>query len=280
MFGFKFWAMVVGAAPLDPELEAFWGRLGFLVVQGYGLTETAPIVTLNHPLRAARGAVGKPIAGVEVQIAEDGEILVRGENVTRGYYNAPEETRAAFEDGWFHTGDIGELDDEGTAAHPRPQEGDDRHAGRAERLSGGRRARAERAARRDASRRSSARRCRDRHAERVQAVLVAAPGDRPRRRRAAGERAAAGSSEDPRRGASGPAPELPRTEGTRKLKRRELQQWLAESATASRRGREPPETGTAGAASRRSSSGSRRGGRSTPPRRSTSWDSARSSGSS
>ena len=66
MFGFKFWAMIVGAAPLDPDLEAFWGRLGFVVIQGYGLTETAPIVTLNHPFHAARGAVGKPIAGVEV----------------------------------------------------------------------------------------------------------------------------------------------------------------------------------------------------------------------
>src|SRR5436190_3393293 len=113
MFGFKFWAMVVGAAPLDPELEAFWGRLGFVVVQGYGLTETAPIVTLNHPLRAKRGAVGKPISGVEIKVAEDGEILVRGENVTKGYYNAPEATREAFKDGWFHTGDIGELDADG-----------------------------------------------------------------------------------------------------------------------------------------------------------------------
>src|SRR5215471_18869947 len=113
MFGYKFWAMVVGAAPLDPELEAFWGRLGFVVVQGYGLTETAPIVTLNHPLHAKRGAVGKPIAGVEVKIADDGEILVRGENVTTGYYNAPDATRDAFQDGWFHTGDIGELDAEG-----------------------------------------------------------------------------------------------------------------------------------------------------------------------
>ena len=112
-FGLKFWAFVVGAAPLDPALETFWGRLGFVVVQGYGLTETAPIVTLNHPLRAAKGAVGKPIAGVEVKIADDGEILVRGENVTRGYYNAPEETRSAFRDGWFHTGDIGEIDDKG-----------------------------------------------------------------------------------------------------------------------------------------------------------------------
>jgi long-chain acyl-CoA synthetase len=113
MFGLKFWAMVVGAAPLDPDVEAFWGRLGFLVVQGYGLTETAPIVTLNHPLHATRGAVGKPIGGVEVRIADDGEILVRGENVTKGYFNAPEETRSAFRDGWFHTGDIGSLDDQG-----------------------------------------------------------------------------------------------------------------------------------------------------------------------
>ena len=112
-FGLKFWAFVVGAAPLDPALETFWGRLGFVVVQGYGLTETAPIVTLNHPLRAAKGAVGKPIAGVELKIADDGEILVRGENVTRGYYNAPEETQSAFRDGWFHTGDVGEIDDKG-----------------------------------------------------------------------------------------------------------------------------------------------------------------------
>ena len=109
-FGFKFWAFVVGAAPLSPEFEAFWSRLGFLVIQGYGLTETAPIVTLNHPFRAQRGTVGTPIGGVDVQIAPDGEILVRGDNVTTGYYNAPAETKAAFRDGWFHTGDIGSLD--------------------------------------------------------------------------------------------------------------------------------------------------------------------------
>jgi long-chain acyl-CoA synthetase len=108
-FGFKFWAFVVGAAPLDPQLESFWGRLGFLVVQGYGLTETAPIVTLNHPFSTSRGSVGKPIAGVDVKIAEDGEILVRGDNVTTGYYG--ESTpNTAFDDGWFHTGDIGEKD--------------------------------------------------------------------------------------------------------------------------------------------------------------------------
>ena len=85
LFGWKFWAFIVGAAPFPPELEEFWGRLGFVVIQGYGLTETAPIVTLNHPFHTRKGSVGKPIAGVEVKISEDGEILVRGENVTSGY---------------------------------------------------------------------------------------------------------------------------------------------------------------------------------------------------
>ena len=142
-FGLKFWCFVVGAAPLESSLEEFWSRLGFLVVQGYGLTETAPIVTLNHPFGTSKGSVGKPIAGVDVKIAPDGEILVRGDNVTTGYYGAAEATSAAFEDGWFHTGDIGEVDAAGPAVHPRPQEGNDRHAGRAERLSGRRRARGE-----------------------------------------------------------------------------------------------------------------------------------------
>ncbi len=112
-FGLKFWSFVVGAAPLDPALEEFWGRLGFAVVQGYGLTETAPIVSLNHPFSTSRGSVGKAIAGVEVKVADDGEILVRGDNVTSGYFNADAATREAFEDGWFHTGDIGELDANG-----------------------------------------------------------------------------------------------------------------------------------------------------------------------
>ena len=112
MFGWKFWALITGAAPLPPELEAFWGRLGFVVIQGYGLTETAPIVTLNHPFHASRGTVGKPIGGVELRIADDGEILVRGENVTSGYYGAGP---AAFdEQGWFHTGDVGELAPDGS----------------------------------------------------------------------------------------------------------------------------------------------------------------------
>ena len=113
LLGWKFWAFVVGAAPLPPELEEFWGRLGFVVIQGYGLTETAPIVTLNHPFHTRKGSVGKPIAGVEVKISEDGEILVRGDNVTSGYLNPDAESAKAFEGGWFRTGDIGSLDEFG-----------------------------------------------------------------------------------------------------------------------------------------------------------------------
>ena len=112
-FGFKFWACIVGAAPLDAALEAFWSELGFAVIQGYGLTETAPIVSLNHPFAMKKGSVGKAIAGVEIKIAADGEILVRGENVTRGYFKAADDTARAFEDGWFHTGDIGEAGADG-----------------------------------------------------------------------------------------------------------------------------------------------------------------------
>ena len=113
LFGFKFWSFIVGAAPLDAELESFWGELAFAVIQGYGLTETAPIVSLNHPFGTRRGSVGKAIAGVNIKIAPDGEILVRGENVTTGYFNAAGETAHAFEDGWFHTGDIGEMGTDG-----------------------------------------------------------------------------------------------------------------------------------------------------------------------
>lgn len=113
LFGYKFWSFIVGGAALDPALEGFWSGLGWAVIQGYGLTEAAPIVTLNHPFHSRKGTVGKPIAGVEIRIAPDGEVLVRGGNVTGGYFNNPEATAEAFEDGWFHTGDIGELDDSG-----------------------------------------------------------------------------------------------------------------------------------------------------------------------
>src|SRR5215469_7157516 len=107
-FGWKFWAFIVGAAPLDPAIEEFWSRMGFLVIQGYGLTETAPIVTLNHPFHARKGTVGTPIGGVEVRLAEDGEVLVRGGNVSQGYYGGAAGSAAS--DGWLHTGDIGEQD--------------------------------------------------------------------------------------------------------------------------------------------------------------------------
>jgi long-chain acyl-CoA synthetase len=108
-FGWKFWSFVVGAAPLDPALEDFWGKLGYVVIQGYGLTETAPVATLNHPFDSRKGTVGKAIGGVEIRIAPDGEVLLRGENITPGYYG---EGAIRDPDGWLHTGDIGELDAE------------------------------------------------------------------------------------------------------------------------------------------------------------------------
>jgi long-chain acyl-CoA synthetase len=113
LFGPKFFGFVVGGAPLESGLEQFWSQLGFLVVQGYGLTETAPIVSFNHPFYLKPGTVGKPLPWVDVRIGRDNEILVRGDIVTPGYYSAPAEAHKAFEDGWFHTGDVGAIDQEG-----------------------------------------------------------------------------------------------------------------------------------------------------------------------
>jgi long-chain acyl-CoA synthetase len=224
MFGFKFWSMVVGAAPLDPDVEAFWGGLGFLVVQGYGLTETAPIVTLNHPFHAKRGAVGKPIAGVEIKIAEDGEILVRGDNVTTGYYNAPEETRAAFQDGWFRTGDIGELDDQGRLLiRGRKKEMIVTPEGLNVFPEDVERALNEQPGVQDSAVVGAP--VAGSTAERVQAVLLLAPGSDPDVViRNANLRLA--DHQKIRAAAVWAGTELPRTEGTRKLKRRELRQWL------------------------------------------------------
>ena len=114
LFGWKFCCVVSGGAPLASDLEAFWTGLGYVVVQGYGLTETAPIVSFNHPFHVHHGSVGKPLAGVDVRLAHDGEVLVRGDNVSPGYVGSPEETSAAFQDGWLHTGDIGELTSDGS----------------------------------------------------------------------------------------------------------------------------------------------------------------------
>ena len=111
--GWKMWAFVVGGASLSTEIEQFWNRLGYAVIQGYGLTETAPAITITHPFRIRRGAVGKPLPGVETRIAEDGEILVRGANVSPGYYQDAESTRENFEGGWLHTGDLGRFDQDG-----------------------------------------------------------------------------------------------------------------------------------------------------------------------
>jgi long-chain acyl-CoA synthetase len=227
LFGFKFWAFVVGAAPLEGELEAFWSELGLVVIQGYGLTETAPIVTLNHPFGTKKGSVGKAIAGVEMKIAPDGEILVRGENVTTGYFNAAGETARAFEDGWFHTGDIGEIDrdgqlfirgrkkemivtPEGLNVFPEDVERVLNH------MAG--------------VRESAAIGVATGGEERVQAVLVVDPGVDPD----AVVRAANAQLADHqkiRRAMVWPDAELPRTEGTRKLKREAIRQWATKGGT-------------------------------------------------
>ncbi len=103
-----------GGAALDPELERKWNALGFTVLQGYGLTETSPVVTTNTEQSRRPGSVGRALPGVQARIAPDGEILVKGASVFQGYFRDPERTRAAFtDDGWYRTGDIGELDRDG-----------------------------------------------------------------------------------------------------------------------------------------------------------------------
>jgi long-chain acyl-CoA synthetase len=238
-FGLKFWAFVVGAAPLPPDLEEFWRRMGFAVIQGYGLTETAPIVTLNHPFRTSKGSVGTPIGGVEVKIADDGEILVKGENVTSGYYEAPSASRApspgarpgddAFDaDGWFHTGDIGGFDDQGRLfIRGRKKEmivtpeGLNVFPEDVERVLN------ELAAVRESAVIGIA----EGAQERVHAVVVLEAGTDPD----SVVREANARLDDHQRIRTvsvWPGQELPRTEGTRKLKRRVIREWVTAGGRA------------------------------------------------
>jgi long-chain acyl-CoA synthetase len=104
---------ISGGAPLGRELAEWFADIGIPIHEGYGLTETSPVIAVSTPRAHKLGTVGKPLANVEVRIADDGEVLVRGPSVFKGYWNRPEETRDAFVDGWFKTGDIGQLDSEG-----------------------------------------------------------------------------------------------------------------------------------------------------------------------
>ena len=112
-FGWKFWAIISGGAALDRETEEFWHRLGYAVVQGYGLTETTSLISLNHPFHTSRGSIGKVLPGRELKLAEDGEILVRGSGVASGYWNGQQLHPVADDQGWYRTGDLGALDAQG-----------------------------------------------------------------------------------------------------------------------------------------------------------------------
>lgn len=108
-FGWRLWAFVTGGATLESDTESFWRRVGYAVIQGYGMTETASLTSLSHPFRMQQGSIGKPVAGQEVKLSDDGEILVRGDNVSPGYWNSATQTLTD-QQGWIHTGDIGEVD--------------------------------------------------------------------------------------------------------------------------------------------------------------------------
>ncbi len=108
-FGWKFWAFLSGGATLDEGTDRFWRRLGFAVLQGYGMTETASLISVNHPFKQSRGSIGKLMPGYEVKLDETGEIVVRGASVSPGYWSARGEIDA-HDGGWLRTGDIGEMD--------------------------------------------------------------------------------------------------------------------------------------------------------------------------
>jgi long-chain acyl-CoA synthetase len=105
--------LVSGSAPLATDVAEFFCAVGLPIVEGYGLTETAPILSVNPPAAPRAGSAGRSLPGVELRIADDGEILARGPNLMTGYYNKPQATADVLRDGWFHTGDIGAIDQDG-----------------------------------------------------------------------------------------------------------------------------------------------------------------------
>ncbi|HET8780845.1 MAG TPA: AMP-binding protein, partial [Pyrinomonadaceae bacterium] len=107
-FGWRLWAFISGGATLEEDAETFWRRLGYAVIQGYGMTETASLTSVSHPFRLVHGSIGKPVRGQELKLNENGEILVRGDSVSPGYWSDRVQPIADAE-GWVHTGDIGEL---------------------------------------------------------------------------------------------------------------------------------------------------------------------------
>src|SRR5215469_11277727 len=114
LLGWKFWAIISGGAALDQDTEEFWRRLGYVVIQGYGLTETSSLVSLNHPFKVGQRSIGKVLPGREMKLdPETGEILVRGANVARHYWQGRERKPVAGDEGWFRTGDLGAMDQEG-----------------------------------------------------------------------------------------------------------------------------------------------------------------------
>lgn len=112
-FGWKFLAFICGGAALDSETEEFWGRLGYAAIQGYGLTETTSLISVNHPFKLGKGSIGKVLPGRELKLAEDGEILVRGGGVAAGYWDSSGQHGLTGDQGWYRTGDVGALDEGG-----------------------------------------------------------------------------------------------------------------------------------------------------------------------
>jgi long-chain acyl-CoA synthetase len=251
VFGLKFWAFIVGAAPLGSALEDFWKRLGFVVIQGYGLTETAPIVTLNHPFKTNTGSVGTAIGGVEIKIADDGEILVRGENVSTGYFDRESATsnqqsgairqqpsgRTIDSAGWLHTGDIGEKDANGRLFIKGRKkemivtpEGLNVFPDDVERAINGRRGVIESAVVGTRATEATQPRATESTDERVHAVLVLDPGiDAETVIREANAELA--DHQRIRSFSVWTDGQLPRTEGTKKLKRAAIKEWVRAGAT-------------------------------------------------